>query len=585
MTEKEMFDEFWSFVREVEPYHKEAFKAYVTGESDEWPQDSKTTWSISDKIIEEYLAGPEKNRVLAKRILTAMTLSCYYPGYALESPIGVEVLKTSGTSFEEIVSICTEYSIVKQWRVGRDAAEFYPVEAMAALDQFIADNPACIQNSQTLYDFQSDANLKGLQKTFAVLISAVAVLAARDPAAYARFIPLLERFIASTLDKDDLEIVWGKYREGRDIHDDHIAAAHACFVVGAGDLSPALHKLYLRCILNTGGNWRFYYKGSSRPMMSKDELWERGKALGLPAEWFELMIFGESHPAPDKLSIPAYFDKLFRENRPLFDKVHRAFYWFFDGKTANDFVARPSKSEFKESLYLLAIKAAGDFPAAQKDLDELKNNFDALLTLNSKSFEDHYAAWFFMPVLEYGIPQLDAPFDEDLNKTRAEEDQHGLYYWIQAFINCRAGWVSSQKTAEALLAGNHFSFEEVIRTFTYERNYFENDAGILILHEVMRHFAALHPEETNAYIKQNIKTLKSDVAIAWFQAIFTEGGLPAKDALLLLASPGKKVLSLCEKILLPHKELRSDTEVLLPALKKDGAVSAQRLIAQWNNMR
>jgi hypothetical protein len=304
------------------------------------------------------------------------------------------------------------------------------------------------------------------------------------------------------------------------------------------------------------------------------------------------MIFNERHSVPDKLSIPAYFNKLFRENRTLFDKVQRAFYWFFDGKTVNDktspfraeVIARPSKSEFKKSLYLLAIKAAGDFPAAQKDLDELKNNFDALLTLNSKSFEDHYAAKYFMPVIEYGIPQLDAPFDEDINRTRAKEDQHGLYYWIQAFINCRGDWVSSQKTAEALLVGNHFSFEEVIRSFIYKRNYFENDAGILLLHEAMRNFAALHPEETNTYIKQNIKTLKSDTAIAWFAAIFVEGGLPAKDALILLVSPGKKVLALCEKILLSHKELCGDVEALLPALKKDGAVSAQRLIAQWNNM-
>jgi hypothetical protein len=41
------------------------------------------------------------------------------------------------------------------------------------------------------------------------------------------------------------------------------------------------------------------------------------------------------------------------------------------------------------------------------------------------------------------------------------------------------------------------------------------------------------------------------------------------------------VLNLAEKILLPHKEIRGDAEALLPALKKDGAVSAQRLIAQY----
>jgi hypothetical protein len=94
-------------------------------------------------------------------------------------------------------------------------------------------------------------------------------------------------------------------------------------------------------------------------LVTKEKVVEKAKRLNLPPEWFEMWILAGNEKKPGGLSVGAYFNKLFTENRPVFDKVHRAFYWKKDGATVDDQEhLRTYDSMFHSSLKLLAIKLA-----------------------------------------------------------------------------------------------------------------------------------------------------------------------------------------------------------------------------------
>jgi hypothetical protein len=319
-----------------------------------------------------------------------------------------------------------------------------------------------------------DSNLKTAlnHPMYGFFIAMALGLLEKDAKTYARYIPAIETFVKKTFDENDAGIKWENFKA----QGEHLDAAYFVFVKRAGNLSPALQKLELRMMLKPGPLWHMWNEGLAGAMSTKEQLIERAKELKLPPEWFELWILvrGET---PDGLTLGAHFKKLFKENRSVFDKVHRAFYWKWDGITVDD-STHPRTSQFIDSLQLLCIKLANG--EGQEDLEDLKKNWSKYMKWDS--------GYPYCLLYEYGIK----PLEECYTKYFVTECE-ALYKRLKNFFSTRHDWVASSINAvKAFVALKHGSIEDILFAQAKDPALCDRQVPPEVIHEII----AAYPEES-----------------------------------------------------------------------------------------
>jgi hypothetical protein len=388
-----------------------------------------------------------------------------------------------------------------------------------------------------------------------------------DPKAYARYIPAIESFVKKTFD------------ENRSLVNDHENRLYAaCFAIakGVGKLSPALQKLELRLMLDVAHCRTMLGDNSTDPMMTQEQFDETAKRLKLPPEWYELLILTKRDA--DDLLTAEHFRKLFAENRPLFDKVHRAFYWNWDGISVDDPIhPRTSKWQFTDSLKLLAIKLSN---GEGREEDSVKNwaKYHPIDELKKDSLPD----WTYALLYEHGIEPLDAFFTRFFKNNR-EQGMGEFYSRLKHFFKQRQEWASGISAVNAFIAKKHGSVEEILFALVHDPE--EDDT---LLAQVIRDIIAAYPEESRAFFAKAVNECKPE-EILWFvgaafaEASSSETGFPVSEALVLLNSGNKKVLNAAQELFFDHEaEIRPEIEARLPKLKKAASLAAQQLITKWN---
>ncbi|WP_052297652.1 WGR domain-containing protein [Leadbettera azotonutricia] len=571
MTEKELIKEFWHVCRNCEPWKKDEFEAYITGNGP-WPKGIKYDHIFPDEVAAE-LDG--KYGTLALRIVQAVILSTKDDKIDIAEDTEVRVLKSLGRSFKDVYKMINKGEIGGNrhgtWNTARNFLKYYSDEIPSYLDELLAD--------PKLLDPEEKFSGINIALAAGILGQADADTAKK----YKNFISLIEAFVAKQVHEDENNIdlkEWFIQRE-------HNYCGHlAAFL--AGDCSPVLKKLRLRILFNT---WFPYCP------YSEEELWELGKKIGLLDEWFEILLLqGDIEKTPMELS--AHFNKLYKENHPLFEKAHRAFYWQLDGKTLDDEVPHPPKKAFRFSLYLLAVKLANG--EGQKEVKELAEHWDDLIEIKKDSYFCDNASSSpdftrpFAAIYESGIPGLDKLFDEKFAKHRKNDDDRIDYmsYIIRFIIDLRKDWRTPESTVQALHTANRISVEEFHNAFNAIRWNLDTPS-FTFPSDIIRDYTHLHPEETKAWLEGHLATVgtktvhneQSEDFTRWLKAVFSPGGQDLKDAVILFGAKSKRALNAVEELLTNHEdEVRDALEAALPKLKKDASEAAQRLIARWNAM-
>jgi hypothetical protein len=284
---------------------------------------------------------------------------------AIEHKSGIRALAAGGVPFEKINRACARSVAAEHWCSGYEAG-LYCDDVAAFVDlnlkKIAEGNAKPLSNDR--YDF---------------FIAMALGLVEKDPKKYARYIPAIENFA---------KLVFGDPRGaaeavlGQRSNLDQLRTACFLFVKGAGLLSPDLQEIERRVMMKKSNLEVMWHDGIAGPMMTKEQVMEKAarvkqtsppetlKAVAAQRKAEEnlaslkekLQIFLDCNDiyeddrfklVPGGLSAGAYFNKLFTEDRPLFDKIHRAFYWKQDGKAqALDGL------KFEDSFNLLAIKLA-----------------------------------------------------------------------------------------------------------------------------------------------------------------------------------------------------------------------------------
>jgi hypothetical protein len=213
-----MLQEFYKICRDMKPYNKEAFDAYIKGETDEWPEGTVYEQSdYYDKIIGGEFDGPNDTMALRIRIAHArsweMSKVVKYRG-------GVRALAAIGIPIEKVFDACVKAE-AKSFIPGYEAGRYYEDTA-----PFV---DAKIKHTAGDAKYQND-------KMYGLFISAAIALLEKDAEKYVRYIPAVEDFIKKTFDEEDVSFKW------------HVACFG--FKKGLGTLSPGLQKLELRLMLD-----------------------------------------------------------------------------------------------------------------------------------------------------------------------------------------------------------------------------------------------------------------------------------------------------------------------------------------------
>jgi hypothetical protein len=342
-----------------------------------------------------------------------------------------------------------------------------------------------------------------------------------------------------------------------------------------------------------------------------DELWEISKKTDLPGEWFEILLLQGSMNETKLKNIPKspaelaeHFRKLYKENKVLFEKTHRAFYWF-DDKT--DDIPRPPKKSFIYFLYLLSIKIENG--EGKNEIAELAKNWDTLIEIRENDFLGQTSGDYdytrpFAANYESGIPQLDAAFDKTFAARRSRNDDTSDYFslGLRILMDLRGQWCAAASTANAFADTERISVNDFHTAFNTAKHAQRHEGGGSAPFgsfptELIREYTRLHQDETRAYIESNLAVIgakpvrqqyRSEDFPNWVKAVFAPGasgeaGLPITDALILFGAKSKRVFQVLEELLVNREaEVRAELEKRLPTYKKDASETAQRLIARWN---
>jgi hypothetical protein len=418
MTEKKLIEEFLEMCRFMVPYNKPAFEAYIKGQA-EWPAGTRYDKDrYKDEISDEF-GGP--NDALALRMRIALARSWDISEVAPYIG-GVRSLAAIGVPLEKVYKACTN----KAWyQPGYEAGLYYEDTA-----SFV------------------DSHLKKVKDPlYFIIIAMVIALLEKEPQKYARYIPALESFIKDQFDEADTAVRWSEER--------HEQLRTACFAFargtlcssGLGKLSPNLQKLELRLMLDVD---RAGHIGT------KEETIEAAKRLNLPPEWFELNTLIQ-YDHNENASLADHFKKLFTEDRPLFNKVHRAFYSTWDlpresGFNTDPIHPRTRKSQFLNSLKLLAVKLAHgegkEDCSPLGELDDLKKNWTKYMPVEElkKDGLPNNGSNDFIPyslLYEYGIEPLEALFSKYFERDT-----------IRGFFVARKYWAAPIGAIKTFIAGN-----------------------------------------------------------------------------------------------------------------------------------
>jgi hypothetical protein len=497
-----------------------------------------------DGEISDAFGGPLDAKAL--RMMTALARSWDVSKVVFNG--GVRALHGIGTPLEKVHEACAG----KWYRPAYEAGIYYE-DAAAFVDSHLKNT------NDPMY--------------YTIIAMAIGVLE-KEGQKHARFFPALENFIKEEFDADT-DLSWN-YKQ-RHLPLD---TARFAFAKGLGKLSPGLQKLELRLMLDI---YRAGYQETN------EETIEAAKRLNLPPEWFELWFLVKESDDNKNSSLADHFKKLFAEDRPLFDKVHRAFYSTWDGIAVDDPIhPRTRKSQFVNSLKLLAVKLANG--AGEGDLADLKKNWAQYMPIE-KLTEDGLARLYndFLPyalLYESGIEPLDALFS-DYFKTGRENDKAPCYEIERIFV-ARQYWVDPIGAIKTFIA-RYGSVEEILLV-QMDRPVSGYDS---IPPLVIRETIAAYPEESRAFLAKAVKESKPDELLHFLEAAFARdnqseseivsGGFPITEALVLLDSTSKKVLDAAQEIFLNHEaEIRPEIEARLPKFKKAASLAAQQLIAKWN---
>jgi hypothetical protein len=462
---------------------------------------------------------------------------------------GVRSLAAIGVSIEKVFDACVKAE-EDHWRPGYEAGIYCEDAAL-----FV------------------DAKMKKYlnKKMYSFFIAAAVALLEKDAEKHARYIPAVEAFIKDTFDADaEHGVEW--------------QVACFGFTKGLGTLSPGLQKLELRLMLDVG---RAGYIGS------KEETVEEAKRLKLPPEWFELWALLEENDDNDDPSLADHFKKLFTEDRPLFNKVHRAFYWRQDlpresGSPVDDPThPRTLKSQFIDSFKLLAICLAHG--ECQEEFEDLKKNwtkykkelaeltrtkYDSLLSDTHPEFIPYTLLY------EYGIEPLDALFAGYFS-----ENAKRFHAALREFFSARQYWAAPIGAVKAFIALKHGSLEDIFLAWMDP----PEERRAAMPPEVIRETIAAYPDESRAFLAKAVKECKPDGVLRLLELAFPKdseagsNGLPVTEALVLFDSTSKKVLDAAQEIFFDHEaEIRPEIEARLPKYKKAASLAAQQLVARWN---
>ncbi|MFP3041182.1 hypothetical protein LQZ19_05105 [Treponema primitia] len=580
MTEQNLLHDFQQLADVYfKPKKEKEFEAYINGKGP-WPKGITYKYSHFPEISEAGLGGPHD--ALALRILQAVALSMEEENIPYNDA-GIRVQQSLGVSFEKIFKGVGNQHI-GSWNIARRLFKYYPEESRAFLEANLSAKGKSKLSQNPLY---------GL-----IIVMAAEALAAESEK-YKNFIPFIEEFVTKQFDEIEAlqsiedETPWQNARL-------------ACLITGS--CSPGLEKLRRRLFYYMGYKWGVSgWVGSlmnnEDTFCTKEKLWETGKKISLPDEWFELLyLFGYAGKIkakdipyitpPDRQFLAKHFKALYAENRPLFDTVHRAFYSQFDGKTSKDEVPLIPKRLFAYSFYLLSIKLDNGDEDAIALVKELIENWDTLIKVNKGTLDPEDIAPFAV-LYDLGIPQIEAYFTEKFAR-EASPDYDYKSNLIRLIIELRRDWATPSQTARAFIAGRHFNAEDFHNSFNTKGRLkdMEDWEAWEFPAEVVREYTAAHPNETRTYIETHLadlgskpeSRLRADDFGNWAKTVFSPGsGLGGMDALILFGAKSKRVFKVLEEILLDREdEVRAELEKRLPKFKKDASESAQRLFILWN---
>jgi predicted DNA-binding WGR domain protein len=578
MTEKELWEEFNHRLRyDFKPQDRPALKGYVNGEN-ELPQNIEGEDARMPSEIGEELGG--KHDELAFKMLQAIATGMA-PKAIVCSWGGVRVLKSFGFTLPQVYA--AEAGNYGQHGVGKKAFQYFREEAEPFVDLYLDTfRQAYLQVPQLKSGEAKHHNPDQADAGFTLygfVVMMIMGFLKEDLVKFQKYVKPLEEFISRVCDDTFNDVKWQDWFTQRE----HQEAAWDACGMGFGDFSPTLRKLERRILLSN--------TYLSELKHSKEELLAWGKTLDLPEEWAEVLAIANGYPASDGLSPYEHFKKLFKENRPLFDKTLRSFYWKFDGKTSvdDDVVKTPSYGIRDAAFVLLSIMFDNGEGAAEKE--ELTKHWKAI-TKGIKAFDEEKLSELSddgvvgtLMLYKHNIPPIDDLFAKNYASCRYGKEPKAFItatrHDLQKHLHCVAKLCPGEefdRIARPLIEKKVVCVEEIFIAPEAVRPWYT------VPMDVVREVAAAYPEEAKAFIeKANKGEYEIEIYTAWIEAVFGPGGLDPTVALGVLNAKSKRALNSLSTVLLSYEqEVRTPLELMLPKLKKDASAMVQQLFAQWN---